>query len=801
MKISNRLFTGAAMLGLSLSLGAVPAKRDVQTISQPDGTTLRIKKVGDERLHFVLTEDDMLLSCAPDGTYCYAYLNASGILESTGVAAANINARAYVPQQAQRLTDIDTKRIAARPKRIAQSGVGVMNTTFPGTGSPNVLIILVQYSDLKFTLTDPAKYFESMLNEPGFNQYGGTGSCKDYFTDNSGGQFTPHFDMYGPVTLPEKRAYYGANDADGVDLRAEDMVVHAVQALDETVDFSKYDNDGDGKLDNVYVIYAGQGEASYGPAGSVWPHSWDLSATKKAFTVDGVKVDHYACSNEWLDSRPDGIGTFVHEFSHVMGLPDLYNTYEMTEYTPDRYSVLDYGPYNNDGCTPPAYGLFERNALKWAEPKVITGPMNGELEHVLTSNAGYLIPTKKDNEFFLLENRQQTGWDKYIPGHGMLVWHIDFDASVWDANRVNNDPTHQYADIEEAIGYPSNDLNIEAGYTFPGTQGVTKFTDNTNPSMRTWANEPLNLPITEIKEENGIITFLVDGGAETFPLTVPVPLEADKLEKDDKHFVAAWEPVEHALDYEVSVYAADLGEQETVKADMGSDLVLSLPEGWTSNSNDCYNTTSNYGEAAPSLKLAKDKHYLLSPKFDSPVTSVSFWCKGMNTADGSKLTVYGLVGNSWVTIRVETPEANKGGIVNLDDIPAGVTQIKFEYTKKTGNLALDDVVITTGVGDMLLSDYIDRSSGGATTMLVDKLIDSCNTYRFKVRAVGERRPTEYSEPVTVVLPTTGIHALGADDTNAQTQYFDMLGRKVLNPAPGQILILRRGAETSKIVVR
>lgn len=788
------------MLGLSLSLAAVPAKRDVQTVRQPDGTTLQIKKVGDERLHFMLTEDDMLLTCAPDGTYCYAYLNASGLIESTGIAAANINARAYVPQQAQRLADIDTKRIAASPRRIAQSGVGIMNTTFPGKGSPNVLIVLVQYTDVKFTLTNPAKYFESMLNEPGFNQYGGTGSCKDYFTENSGGQFTPHFDLYGPVTLPKPRSYYGGNDFSGTDKNAEDMVVHAIQILDETVDFSKYDNDGDGKLDNVYVIYAGQGEASYGPAGSVWPHSWDLSATNKAFTVDGVLVDHYACSNEWLDSRPDGIGTFVHEFSHVMGLPDFYNTANMTDYTPDRYSVLDYGPYNNDGCTPPAYGLFERNALGWAEPRVITGPLNGELEHVLTSNTGYLVPTKSDHEFFLLENRQQEGWDKYIPGHGMLVWHIDYNASVWDANCVNNDPGHQYADIEEAVGCTSNDLGIEAGYTFPGAAGITEFTDDTTPSMRTWANEPLNLPITEIKETDGIITFLVDGGTETFPLTVPVPFEADKLEKGDKHFIAAWEPVEHALDYEVSVYAADCGKPSTATADMGSGISLSLPDGWASNSNDCYNTTSNYGEAAPSLKLAKDKHYLLSPKFDSPVTAVSFWRKGMNT-DGSKLTVYGLVGNNWVTISVETPEANKGGTVNLDDIPAGVTQIKFEYTKEVGNLALDDVVITTGVGDMLLSDYIDRSSGGATSMLVDKLIDGYNTYRFKVRAVGERRPTAYSGLVTVVLPTSGIQAVGTDETTSETQYFDMLGRKVLNPAPGQILIRRRGTETSKIVVR
>ena len=213
--------------------------------------------------------------------------------------------------------------------------------------------------------------------------------------------------------------------------------------------------------------------------------------------------------NEWEGSRPDGVGTFIHEFSHVMGLPDLYATDYSTAFTPGEWSVLDYGPYNNDGCTPPIYSIYERYALGWIEPTVIDGPATIRLDNVM-ENKGCIIPTKRANEFFLLENRQQTGWDTFIPGHGMLVWHVDYNSYIWAQNTVNNNASHQYVDLEEADNIRSE--NTRAGDAFPGTSKVTSFTDTTTPSMKTWTGAKLNLPITDITETDGIITFNVAGG-------------------------------------------------------------------------------------------------------------------------------------------------------------------------------------------------------------------------------------------------------------------------------------------------
>ncbi|MDE6402664.1 MAG: M6 family metalloprotease domain-containing protein, partial [Muribaculaceae bacterium] len=341
-------------------------------------------------------------------------------------------------------------------RAIAQSGLGRFTSNFPRTGKIRSLVILVQYKDTKFTLSDPYSYFNNMLNQEGFSEYNGTGSARDYFLFNSNNQFDPDFDVFGPYTLKNNRSYYGGNDSDGYDKLPEEMVVEACKGLASQINFADYDLDNDGYVDNVFVIYAGEGEASGGPENSVWPHAWELSSAGKAFKLNGKTIDSYGCTNEWVDNRPDGVGTFVHEFSHVMGLPDLYATDYSSAVTPGEWSVLDYGPYNNDGCTPPNYSIFERNAMGWCEPTVLDGPDSVTLRDITLTNEGCIIPTTKTNEFFLLENRQQTGWDTYLPGHGMLIWHVDFNQQVWDNNSVNNTASHMYVELEKADGTSSS---------------------------------------------------------------------------------------------------------------------------------------------------------------------------------------------------------------------------------------------------------------------------------------------------------------------------------------------------------
>lgn len=394
-----------------------------------------------------------------------------------------------------------------------------------------------------------------MLNEDGFDDYEGTGCAAEYFRECSDGRFRPVFDVYGPVTLRNKRSYYGGNDWSGNDRNPEKMVIEACQELDSSIDFSDYDRDGDGYIDNVFVFYAGQGEASGGPSESVWPHSWEMSATGQQLTFDGVVLDRYACSNEWENGRPDGIGTFVHEFSHVMGLPDLYATSYTSAFTPGAWSVLDYGPYNNGGRTPPLYGAFERYALGWMSPVEISGNMNATLPAIGNNVAG-MIRTDSPNEFFLLENRQQTGWDRYIPGHGMLVWHVDYNDYQWNANTVNNSASHQYVDIEEADNI-RNDATRDSD-TFPGASGITAFTDTTSPSMLTWQRKPLGMPITDIAENSdGSVTFKVLGGSDGIkPATALAP---DSI--SDDMFIARW-VAEEGMEYLLTVYEIDASTGE-----------------------------------------------------------------------------------------------------------------------------------------------------------------------------------------------------------------------------------------------
>lgn len=543
----------AAAVGVSY---AVPADPRPKKFTQPDGTVVTVQLRGDERCHFYLSEDDYLL-VEKDGALYYGTTDASGEIAASDILVSPMMARTSAENDFLSKVEmpkvyeaLERKASRSNALRVQANGPGLFEgSNFPVTGKQKVLVILVEYKDVKFTLDDPYGYFHRMLNEEGFSDYNATGSARDYFLYNSCGQFEPEFDVYGPLELSKVRKFYGGNDLYGDDQNAYMMAVEACQLLDETVDFSEFDRNGDGFVDNVFIFYAGEGEATGGGPDTVWPHSWEIShATNKEYVLDGVKLDRYGCSNEWEDNRPDGVGTFIHEFSHVMGLPDLYATSYTSAFTPGYWSALDYGPYNNDGCTPPNYGAFERYALGWLDPEPITGGEDVTLRPV-GENVARIILSGDPDEYFLLENRQQTGWDTYIPGHGMLVWHIDYDPVAWANNTVNNSSRHQRVDIEEADGRQNS--YSRDGDSFPGTQGVTSFTDDTDPSMRLWSGVGLNLPITEIAEDgDGIITFKVAGGKrEVTPVTVIGPTGLT-----DVSFSIAWSEDPKAERYLVSIY-------------------------------------------------------------------------------------------------------------------------------------------------------------------------------------------------------------------------------------------------------
>lgn len=552
-------FLFVVVLTLLLNCGkvySIPARPTPFVLKQPNGTELTVKLHGDENHHYYTTPDGYLLLPDNNGVLCYAGIQAGNLVATTQQATEIKNRTANELNYLRSVNKDDLlQSLQAKVKtKEAQFKLSqrIVSQKYPTMGNQKALVILVQFTDRKFSVDDPLNAFDNMINQPGYSKNGGTGSARDFFIENSDGQYLPEFDVFGPVTLANKMSYYGGNDRNDNDQRPEEMVIEACKQLDSSINFADYDRDKDGFVDNVYVFYAGYGEADGGPKESVWPHAWEIyGGANKTLILDGVQINRYACSNE-LDggsgTNMTGIGTICHEFSHVLGLPDLYATSYTSAFTPDAWSLMDLGSYNNDGRTPPYMSAYERYALGWIKPAVVTTADTTFVLPAIAENKAFIVKTAKENEYFLLENRQQNNWDTYIPGHGMLVWHIDYNERVWENNVVNNTPTHQYVDIEEADGTQTE--GSRNGDAFPGSAKVTSITDDTKPNLKSWDGSRQNLSIFNIKEEDGLITFnVIDPRVK---LDTPVSKEATKI--GSSSFQANWEKSSKVLNYEIDVY-------------------------------------------------------------------------------------------------------------------------------------------------------------------------------------------------------------------------------------------------------
>lgn len=509
-----KIFSGSVMLAMSaLPMGAVKAYPGLINALQPDGTSLNIYLEGDKFSNCAYSEDGYLLMADEAGFYTYAVFNDAGEPVTSGLKARNLSER--TERDHMIIASIDKENLIStfkkrtlEKKKAPMKNPGLSSNSFPSKGEHKSIAILVEFPDRQFTIENPKEHYLRMLNEENYNENNCIGSIRDYFIENSNGAFTPYFDVYGPVMMAHDYAYYGREE----DALAYQMVIEACNAIDDDVDFTQYDCNNDGFIDNVYIYYAGYGQADGGGYNTVWPHSWDIAyGTYEKFFYDGVQLNHYACSNELRKSNdtPDGIGPFLHEFSHVMGLPDLYCTDYSEAFTPGAWSILDQGSYNNKSCRPPYYSGYERYALEWIEPEIINKSGEYTLPPLGSSNKAFYVPTDNENEFFILENRQFERWDYYIPWHGMLVWHIDFDQDIWDDNIVNNDANHQYVDLVEADNLQTS--NTRVSDCFPGMSNITEFTATTKPAFVSWSGTPTFVNIYDIKEsDEGIITFRVE---------------------------------------------------------------------------------------------------------------------------------------------------------------------------------------------------------------------------------------------------------------------------------------------------
>lgn len=581
--MSKRFLTLAAMFMLAASAFAVPAKRVKRQVQQPDGSVLTVMLRGDENFHYTSTEDGQPLVQRADGAYCYATLDSNGKLTASAQVAHDVESRGavelsflnYYTAESQKVRSLGMERAkqrnARRMARLANRGVvdasgkpvrRVMAGATGGegigvTGKRKGLVILVNFKDKKMQSKHTQAEWNDYFNKVGYNKYGNNGSVHDYFYAQSYGKLDLEFDVIGPVTVSKNMASYGANDAQGNDIDPAGMIKEACELAyaKEKMDMSQYDWDGDGAVDQVYVIYAGYGEAAGGEANTIWPHEWDIQGGGYSLVLGGQRIRTYACSSELNGGNGtdiSGIGTACHEFSHCMGIPDFYDTAGGGCFGMDAWDLMDYGSYGGDGYEPTGYNTYEKWVSGWIEPTILTAPCYIKNMKPLSDapEACVVFNEANKNEYYIFENRQLKGTDVALPNHGMLVIHVDYDQKVWFDNEVNNTSNHQRFTVVPA----DNKLTSEtvSGDTYPGTTKSTELTDTSKPAATLFnANSDgrkfLGKPVTEITEKDGLISFTFMGGVN---LDAPQPKVMNMTETS---FTGGWNAVDGAESYTVEL--------------------------------------------------------------------------------------------------------------------------------------------------------------------------------------------------------------------------------------------------------
>ena len=510
---------------------AVPALPAPITVQQTDGTFITIRIHGDEKFNYTTTFDGYLI-VQRNGIYYYATAGADG-LQVSGIRAHDPADRSssenhHLMLKSKGVPEV-YKAAALSSYRLKRNSMPIpsgLNTGFPTKGKIRSLVILANFKNCKFESETAVEDFTAMLNQEGYTANGATGSARDYYLSNSSGVFDPQFDVVGPVELPHDYAFYGQAGAFGHDDRPDMMITDACRLADKRfdVDFSDYDYNNDGLVDNVFVFFAGENEAEGGGSDRIWPHRAEVI---ESVYLDGKRLYVYACTSEFCRTgslrRMAGIGTFCHEFGHVLSFSDLYDTDGSSHGSSNgvwNWSIMCVGSYNNDGRTPPALNGMERYQLGWADLKKIELGGDYSLEPIEVSNTAYMIPTDTPDEYFVLENRQPGGvWDNYLGGHGLMIFHVDKSsrivkevgysaADMWDFNMPNVSTLHECYRIisasDEAMG-----LDMMGYMPFPGEGGKTEFSSASVPDNKSWSGKNVNVELFDIQENNGTIHFRV----------------------------------------------------------------------------------------------------------------------------------------------------------------------------------------------------------------------------------------------------------------------------------------------------
>ena len=836
----------AFVLGVSAAM-AVPAKPGVKKmLTLKDGSRVEATLRGDEHVHFYEAADGRAFQMM-EGQW------------------QQVDRQELAQLHTERLQAANQRRAARRAPRRAGSASG--NTYF---GTRRGLVILVEFSDVKFTY-DKAT-FNDYFNKVGFNLDGMRGSVHDYFLEQSYGKFDLEFDVVGPVKLSNTAQYYGYDQASKTshDDRVAKMVGDVCKKVNDEVDFTTYDWNNDGTVDQVYVIYAGYG-AAQGADHTIWPHEWSVRAAGQQPVVDGVRIDTYGISCELLGDgvhntgHIDGVGTSCHEFSHCLGLPDFYDTSETgSNFGMNAWDLMDSGCYNGDsnGHSPSGYTAYERWWAGWLEPVELKGGQQiVDMPALQDEPVAYVVYNDANrNEYYLLENYQQKGFDTAGGGHGLLVLHVDYDTRLWASNTVNNEYERQRMTIIAADNVYTG--NTVSGDPFPGNRKKKELTNTSTPKAVVYntnidGQNLMSKPISRISETAGLITFDFMGGVE-----VEIPVVHEPTAITTTGFTASWDAVDGAVDYTINLTKTITGDDqeaislldedfENFRSSMQgtADLAYSLDEytnmpGWSG---------ARLYSSPNKLRVGKKNILgeLLSPVFDAPVhdsitifiAPISTASKIVNTVDTLQLRIYApdmggyLYVNLWGYPKPSDEDAGTAWYIPTE-WPYGRLQLGVHPNSSTAGVYMDYLGLLDGsydeeeeseapakalrkskrllkpagctmewhsvglTGDAALQ-HKARRAPRITSEVYTSTVNSYTftnlepaQYSFRVRANTANGVSDWSDEVSVEL-TDAIHSVTTGKTEyPDGSYFDLQGRRIVSPAKG--LYIREGR---KLVIK
>ena len=554
---------------------SVPSMSVAFIKKQSDGTTIQLRLVGDEIVHYFVTTDNVPVF-EKDSMYYYGYIDNNTLKISTFLAHneidRTIDEKNFIQANSNVVEFLRKKyNIVKEQDNIKSVRTRALGDFHKYLGSKKGLVILVDFQNLDMKSKNANDRFNRLFNEVGYSENNSIGSVHDYFYDQSYGKFDLTFDVIGPVKVSKNYEYYGGNsEFYGSDKNVREMVVEACQQVKGKVNFKDYDWNNDGEVDQVFLIYAGYGESNGASSNTIWPHESQLG--NNAITIDGIIINTYACSCELAGNSGsiiNGIGTACHEFSHCLGIPDLYDTDYSGAFGMSYWDLMNSGSHsgpNKRGEIPYGYSAYERWVSGWLEPIEITGTCRIEdINNLEDSPEAYVIYNQGNrNEYYIIENHQPSKWFRYVASyeglHGLMVTHVDYDEQAWKNNIVNPNPEHQRFSIipaDNSYGNSSDEFN---GDLFPGQYNVTWLTNtshtetggllfNRNIDRTYYMNREIG---SIIEDEYGRISFDVIFDKEIFE-----PNIKEIFAINDNGFSVIWEEIENADYYNIEHIAID----------------------------------------------------------------------------------------------------------------------------------------------------------------------------------------------------------------------------------------------------